>query len=107
MDWVHLLPESPAEPVLSLSAVLIYLAVWGPAVSILVGVGQAFPVGLFVVARTQRVAQVTQGLGGVLLLEPDPPLCPLMLEVVPKVLQVQGPRAQLLPVHPLEGHDTV
>ncbi|KAA8589735.1 hypothetical protein FQN60_013100 [Etheostoma spectabile] len=88
------------------------VAVRGAPLSVLCSVGQAFPAAVFLTAHTVGASQVGQALGcrsllGFLGDASVRPLRAMVVEVVAQVLQVQSPGAELLPVHPLEGHDAV
>lgn len=93
--------------VFSVGGVLLQVAVRGAPLPELCGVGQAPPAAVSLAPHAVGAAQLGQPLGGGLRVLRGASVAPLCPEVVPQVFQVQRPRAQLLPVHPLEGHDAV
>lgn len=97
----------------SVGGVLVQVAVWGAPRSVLRRVRLALPRGLLLAPHAVGASQVGQALGRrplvrrVLGAAAVSSLRAGLLEVVAQVLQVQSPGAELLPVHPLEGHDAV
>lgn len=101
-----------SQRTLSVCDVLLEVAVRGAPLSVLCSVGQAFPGGVFLTSHTVGAAQMGQAFGRrsllrVLCAASMSSLCAGVVEVMAQVLQIQSPGAQLLPVHPLEGHDAV
>lgn len=96
----------------SVCDVLLEIAVRGDPLSVLCGVGLAFPGGVFLTSHAVRAPQKGQALGWrsllcVLRATSVSSLCATLVKVVAQVLQIQSPGAELLPVHSLEGHDAV
>ena len=96
----------------SVCDVLLEVAVRGALLSVLCGVGQAFPAGVFLTSHTVRASQLGQAFTRRPLLRVlwDVSVGPLragVVEVVAQVLQIHCPGSELLPVHPLERHDAV
>lgn len=97
----------------SVCHVFLQVAVRRTSLSVLATVGLPFPAAVLLAPHTVRASQVGQTLGRHSLLAlvcraaAVRPLCAEVVDVVAQVLQVEGPGAELLPVHPLEGHDAV
>lgn len=111
--------ESSWMKTCSVRHVFLQVAIRRISLSVLATVGLPFPARVLLLAvRAVRASQVGQALGRRPPLLPVVcgtaaaaaavmPLCTKVVDVVPQVLQVESPGAELLPVHPLEGHDAV
>lgn len=102
----------------SVRHVFLQVAIWRTPLPVLATVSLSLPAGFLLAACAVRASQVGQALGRrppflavvcrtATAAATVMPLCAEVVDVVPQVLQVESPGAELLPIHSLEGHDAV